>query len=74
MKKFDGTGYPQGIKGKKIPLYSRIISVVDAYEAMTSDRVYRKAMDSKDAIDELIRWSGKQFDPEIVDIFIHHAL
>lgn len=73
-EKFDGTGYPQGIKGKKIPLYSRIISVVDAYEAMTSDRVYRKAMDPKDAIDELIRWSGKQFDPEIVDLFIHHVL
>ncbi|MBN2268623.1 MAG: HD domain-containing phosphohydrolase [Acholeplasmataceae bacterium] len=73
-EKFDGTGYPQGIKGKKIPLYSRIISVVDAYEAMTSDRVYRKAMDQQDAIDELTRWSGKQFDPEIVDIFIHQAL
>ena len=70
-EKWDGTGYPQGIRGDDIPLLSRIISVVDSYDAMTaSDRLYRKAMTEEDAINEISRCSGTQFDPKIVDIFI----
>ena len=69
-ERYDGKGYPRGLKGEDIPLYSRIISVVDAYEAMTSDRVYRKAPGKDFAIEELKRFSGTQFDPKIVDMFI----
>jgi len=69
-ERYDGSGYPKGIKGEEIPLFSRIISVVDAYEAMVSDRVYRKAPGKAYAIEELRRCSGTQFDPKIVNIFI----
>lgn len=65
-ERFDGTGYPQGIKGKAIPLYGRIIGVADAFDAMNSDRCYRKHL-TKDAIlAELRKHSGTQFDPDIV--------
>ncbi len=67
---WDGNGYPEGIKGEKIPLISRIISVVDAYDAMTNDRPYRKALSKKEAIEELKKWSGSQFDPYLVERFI----
>lgn len=67
---WDGSGYPDGIKGEDIPLLSRIISVADAYDAMTSDRPYRKGMSIEDAIDELRRKSNIQFDKEIVDAFL----
>lgn len=67
---WDGTGYPHGLKGKRIPLLSRIISVVDAYDAMTHDRPYRKAMTSMEARQELQRCSGQQFDPELVEAFL----
>ena len=73
-ERWDGRGYPEGLKGNRIPLYSRIVSVVDAYDAMISDRPYRKGMDKKSAIDELIKNSGSQFDSNIVDIFIKHIL
>ncbi len=69
-EKFDGTGYPDGLKELQIPMGSRILSVVDAYDAMTSDRVYRKAMSVEQAIEELERNKGKQFDPNIIDIFL----
>ena len=69
-EKWDGSGYPEGLKGEEIPLISRIISVADAYSAMTSDRAYRDALSRDDALKELRKNSGKQFDPEIVDIFI----
>ncbi len=69
-ERFDGDGYPNNIKGENIPLYSRIISVVDAYEAMTSDRPYRKAMTEDEAMDELKKHQGTQFDPTVVDVFI----
>ncbi len=69
-EKWDGTGYPKGISGKEIPLISRIISVADAYEAMTADRPYRKALSKEAALRELEANSGTQFDPEIVDIFL----
>jgi len=67
---YNGRGYPDGLAGKKIPLGSRIISVVDAYQAMTSDRPYRRAFSKEKAIYELKRRAGSQFDPEIVRIFI----
>lgn len=67
---WDGHGYPEGLQGEKIPLLSRIISIVDAYDAMTEDRAYRKAMSHEDAVAELRRNAGTQFDPTITEIFI----
>ncbi|MBN1837236.1 MAG: response regulator [Spirochaetales bacterium] len=67
---YDGTGYPNGLKGSQIPLVARIISVADAYHAMTSDRPYRKALEPQQALEELLRHRGTQFDPEVVDHFI----
>lgn len=69
-ERWDGTGYPQGLKGDSIPLLSRIVSVVDAFDAMTQDRPYRKAMPEAEAINEIIKNSGTQFDPEIAKIFV----
>jgi HD-GYP domain-containing protein (c-di-GMP phosphodiesterase class II) len=63
---YDGSGYPQGLRGEKIPLGSRIILVSDAYEAMTSDRIYRKAMGHDRAMDQLHKYKGVQFDPKVV--------
>lgn len=65
---FDGRGYPQGLKGEEIPLNARIIAVVDAYESMTNKRPYRQALDSETAIHELLRCSGSQFDPQLVEL------
>lgn len=64
---YDGGGYPEGIVGEKIPLLARIIRVVDSYDAMNSDRPYRKAFSQKWVIEELSRCSGKQFDPAVVE-------
>jgi putative nucleotidyltransferase with HDIG domain len=63
---YDGTGYPQGLKGEEIPIGSRILLVADTYEAMTSDRIYRKAPGHDRAIEQLNRYKGTQFDPRIV--------
>jgi len=63
---YDGTGYPEGRKGEDIPLGSRIIIVADAYEAMTSHRIYRKAIGHERAMDQLNRYKGIQFDPRVV--------
>jgi HD-GYP domain-containing protein (c-di-GMP phosphodiesterase class II) len=63
---YDGTGYPEGLKGNDIPEGSRIIIVADAYEAMTSDRIYRKAIGHEKAMDQLNKYKGIQFDPAIV--------
>lgn len=73
-ERWDGNGYPQGIKGEKIPLLSRIVSVVDAYDAMTENRAYRKAMSDEAAILEIRRNSGTQFDPKIARQFIEKVL
>jgi HD-GYP domain-containing protein (c-di-GMP phosphodiesterase class II) len=69
-ERWDGKGYPNGLKGEEIPLFSRVISVCDAFEAMTADRPYRKALDYRVAIDELNRCAGSQFDSKLVEIFI----
>ncbi|HEV2249102.1 MAG TPA: HD-GYP domain-containing protein [Candidatus Limnocylindria bacterium] len=63
---FDGSGYPEGLRGELIPLGSRIIIVADAYEAMTSDRIYRKAIGHDKALEQLSKYKGIQFDPKIV--------
>ena len=68
-ERWDGTGYPQGLKGSDIPILARILSVVDAYDAMTQDRVYRKARSHAMAMEEIRRCSGSQFDPEVVRVF-----
>ncbi|MEW6571073.1 MAG: HD domain-containing phosphohydrolase [Nitrospirota bacterium] len=67
---YDGSGYPDGLKGDDIPLGARIIAVADAFGAMTTDRPYRKALSIKEAINELKKCAGTQFDPDIVRIFI----
>ncbi len=67
----DGKGYPDGLRGKDIPILAKIIAVADTYDAMTTDRPYRKAMDKKIAIEELKRCSGTQLDGEVVEAFIH---
>ncbi len=69
-ERWDGTGYPKGLKGKEIPILSRIISIVDAYDAMLTERPYRKAMTKEKAIQELKENAGTQFDPELVVRFI----
>jgi diguanylate cyclase (GGDEF)-like protein/putative nucleotidyltransferase with HDIG domain len=69
-ERFDGTGYPDGLKGDEIPIGARIILACDAYHAMVSDRPYRKAMPHAEAIRELARGAGKQFDPQVTEILI----
>jgi putative nucleotidyltransferase with HDIG domain len=69
-EKWDGTGYPRGLKGKDIPISARIFAVVDVYDALTSDRVYRKAWLKPVVIKYLIEKRGRDFDPTVVDAFI----
>jgi HD-GYP domain-containing protein (c-di-GMP phosphodiesterase class II) len=68
-ERWDGTGYVDGLAGEEIPLAARIISVCDAFAAMTSDRPYRGAVSADEAVEELHRCAGSQFDPSIVEIF-----
>ena len=69
-ERWDGTGYPDGLAGKDIPAPSRIIMICDAYEAMIESRPYREPLSHEEAIGELRREAGKQFDPEYVELFI----
>ncbi|MCX5692191.1 MAG: GAF domain-containing protein [Candidatus Omnitrophica bacterium] len=69
-ERYDGKGYPSKLKKERIPLEARILSVVDAYESMVSDRPYRKALSSKKIRQELLQGAGAQFDPNIVNIFL----
>lgn len=73
-ERWDGKGYPQGLKGDEIPLLARILAIVDAYDAMTQDRSYRRAMSQEDAIAELHCHAGSQFDPTLVAVFIHDVI
>ena len=73
-ERWDGNGYPQGLSRENIPLLSRIIAVVDSYDAMTQDRVYRKAMTKDEAIAEIRKNAGTQFDPDISLVFIGSVL
>ena len=68
-ERWDGKGYPQGLKGEEIPISARIFAVVDAYDAITSKRCYRSARESDVALEELRRYSGTQFDPAVVEAF-----
>ena len=69
-ERYDGKGYPNGTAGEDIPIVGRIISVVDAYDAMHSSRVYREKMENDEIVKELIANKGTQFDPKIVDAFL----
>jgi len=69
-ERFDGNGYPDRLKGESIPIGSRILAVADTYDAMTSDRSYRKGLPDKVAREEIIKYSGKMYDPEVVEAFL----
>lgn len=69
-ERWDGKGYPEGLKGEQIPLMARIVGIIDAYRAMLSDRPYRKALSVKQAVAELRKGAGSQFDPHLVEMFI----
>ena len=67
---FDGTGYPRGLRGEEIPLAARIFSIADSFDAMTSDRPYRRALPVERALEEIRDGAGTQFDPEVVRAFL----
>jgi HD-GYP domain-containing protein (c-di-GMP phosphodiesterase class II) len=69
-ERFDGQGYPSGLKGEEIPIGARIVAVTDAFSAMMSHRPYRSAMTIKDAMHEIKKHSGSQFDPKVVESFL----
>ena len=73
-ERYDGSGYPKGLKREEIPLLSRIIAIADSYDAMTNQRSYKETLDQDMAVNELIINKGKQFDPDIVDVFIEKVL
>ena len=72
-EKWDGTGYPQGLKGTQIPLQGRIMSIVDVYYALTSDRPHRKKKSHEEAIEIITEGKGTDFDPDLVDVFLECA-
>ncbi len=69
-ERYDGKGYPEGLKGESIPLVARVIGLVDSYDAMTSNRVYRRRLNDNIVMEELEKGKGSQWDPELVDIFV----
>jgi HD-GYP domain-containing protein (c-di-GMP phosphodiesterase class II) len=69
-ERWDGTGYPKGLKGEEIPLGARIFAVVDVWDALTSDRPYRASWEGEQVLEHLRAASGSQFDPEVVEHFI----
>lgn len=73
-ERWDGNGYPQGIKEKNIPIIARIITIIDSFDVMTNERAYKKAYSFEYAVEELRRCSGTQFDPFLVDMFINEIL
>jgi HD-GYP domain-containing protein (c-di-GMP phosphodiesterase class II) len=72
-ERWDGTGYPRGLAGEEVPLASRIVAVCDAFSAMTTERPYRAARSTDDAVAEVRFCSGSQFDPRVVDALIPHV-
>jgi HD-GYP domain-containing protein (c-di-GMP phosphodiesterase class II) len=69
-EQMNGSGYPDGLKGEEMPMIAKIVAVADTYDAMTTDRPYRKALTKERAVGELKRCSGIQFDKEVVEAFI----
>jgi len=69
-ERWDGTGYPRGLKGDSIPLLSRIIAIADTFDVLTEGRTYKKPLSRNDALDEIKRGAGHQFDPHLVDVFL----
>ena len=70
-ERWDGKGYPQGLKGEGIPLLSRIIAIIDTYDVMTNDQIYKKAVSRQEALAEIERYAGSQFDPVLAKIFLN---
>ncbi len=66
QERFDGTGYPRGLMGEQIPLGARIVAVANTLDSITSDRIYRAAQSLQAAREEISKWAGRQFDPEVV--------
>ena len=73
-EKWDGTGYPRGLAGTQIPLTARLFAVVDVWDAITSDRPYRKKWSRQQALDYIREQSGKHFDPKVVEIFLREIV
>ncbi|MEJ5202746.1 MAG: HD domain-containing phosphohydrolase, partial [Anaerolineales bacterium] len=69
-EKWDGTGYPRGLKGEEIPLTARIFAIADVYEALTSDRPYRRRWSKEEAVEYIREQAGKHFDPKVVEAFL----
>lgn len=69
-ERYDGTGYPEGLRGEAIPLYARIVGVADSYDAMSSNRVYRRHLNKDEIIEEIQNGSGTQFDPDLVKYMV----
>jgi HD-GYP domain-containing protein (c-di-GMP phosphodiesterase class II) len=72
-ERWDGTGYPRGLQGEEISIHGRVVAIVDVYDALTSNRVYRKAMSNEEVLDILRAGRGSHFDPELLDVFLEHA-
>ena len=72
-ERWDGTGYPHGLAGDEIPIEARIVALADAYDAMTSDRPYRAALSHEEAVAEVCRCAGTQFDPQVAEAFLQIA-
>jgi putative two-component system response regulator len=71
QEKWDGSGYPQGLKGEQIPLSARVMAVADVYDALITKRVYKPAMPHETAAQIIMNGAGAHFDPEVVDAFVH---
>jgi putative two-component system response regulator len=72
-EKWDGSGYPRGARGEEISVYGRIVAIVDVYDALTSDRVYRQAMSGDEVLGIMRQGRGSHFDPDLLDVFLAHA-
>ena len=70
-EKWDGSGYPRGLKGEEIPIAARIFAIVDVYDALTSDRPYRSAWSKQEALEYISEQSGKHFDPQVAEVFLN---